>query len=42
MKLLESQGLLAEVERIFTIQYKDGNEDKTLNFTQGLVITFTF
>jgi hypothetical protein len=36
MDLAESQGLLTEIERIFTIQYKDGNEDKTLNLTQGL------
>lgn len=36
MELLESQGLLTEIERIFTIQYKEGNEDKTLNLTQGL------
>ena len=36
MDLAESQGLLTEIERIFTIQYKDGNEEKTLNLTQGL------
>ena len=36
MDLVESQGLLTEVERIFTIQYKEGNEEKTLNLTQGL------
>ncbi len=36
MDLAESQGLLTEIERIFSIQYKDGNEDKTLNLTQGL------
>jgi hypothetical protein len=36
MELLASQGLLTEVERIFTIQYKDGDTEKTLNLTQGL------
>lgn len=40
MNLAESQGLLSEVERIFSIRYKDETEDKTqektLTLTQGL------
>lgn len=36
MDLAESQGLLNEIERIFTIHYKEDNEEKTLNLTQGV------